>query len=173
MRDYVHIGLAAFLLAAPIGAQAQTAATPAKAAPQADPGKYHNLKGGGIALHGYDAVAYVNQKQAVKGSPAFTATYDGVRYQFASAQSKAAFEADPARYVPQYGGFCAYGVARGFKVDVDPEAFSVVDGKLYLNVSKSVRETWSKDPQGYIRKANDKWPSVRDKKSGVLGGLLG
>ncbi|MBV8972078.1 MAG: hypothetical protein JO290_07280 [Sphingomonadaceae bacterium] len=151
---------------------AAIAATASAAEAPADPGKHVNLKGGGIALHGYDPVAYFERHAAVPGNASYTATYQGVRYQFADAADAAKFKGDPGHYVPQYGGFCAYGVARGFKVDVDPEAFTVVDDKLYLNVSKSIREKWNKDAHGYIAKANDKWPTVQDKKSGVFGGLL-
>lgn len=146
--------------------------TATAAAAADDAGRYVNLNGGGVALHGYDAVAYFDRKAAVKGVPAQVATYQGVRYQFADAASKAKFAATPERYIPAYGGFCAYGVARGFKVDVDPEAWSVVDGKLYLNVSKSIRTTWRKDAPRYIGKADSNWATVKNKKSGVLGGLF-
>ena len=144
---------------------------PIAAAATVDPGRHVNVKDG-TALHGYDAVAYVERRAAVKGSPAYAATYQGVRYQFADAADKAKFDAAPARFVPAYGGFCAYGVAQGFKIDVDPEAFSVVNDRLYLNVSKSVRATWSKDVSGYVRKADANWDRVKEKKSGVLGGLF-
>lgn len=162
MRGYAMLTAAMALVAVSAGA-----------AETADPGRHVNLKGGGGALHGYDPVAYVDRGRAVPGTPAFTATYEGVRYQFADTADKASFTAAPARYLPAYGGFCAYGVAQGFKVDVDPEAFSVVGGRLYLNVSKSIRAKWQKDVRGYVRKADADWPTVRDKKSGVLGGLFG
>ena len=145
---------------------------PAHAADAGDPGRHVNLKGGGVALHGYDPVAYFDRKAAVKGDPRFSASYQGVRYQFADAADQHKFEGAPAHYVPVYGGFCAYGVAQGFKVDVDPEAFTVVDDRLYLNVSKAIRAKWVKDTSGYIRKADTNWPAVKDKKSGVLGGLF-
>lgn len=168
MRLRISLALAL----APIAITAVPSAAMAQAAAPADPGRYVNLKGGGVALHGYDAVAYFKRGAPVQGLPAFSATYQGARYQFADAQSKAAFEANPAAYAPQYGGFCAYGVARGFKVDVDPEAWSVVNGKLYLNVSKSIRQKWQKDTSGYIAKAETRWPTVKEKKSGVLGGIF-
>ncbi len=161
------------ILAAAAAAAIGSATAPVSAAAADDVGKHVNLKGGGVALHGYDAVAYFDRKAAVRGVPAQVATYQGVRYQFADAASRAKFAAAPERYIPAYGGFCAYGVARGFKVDVDPEAWSVVDGKLYLNVSKSIRTTWQKDKARYIGKADANWDSVKDKKSGVLGGLFG
>lgn len=160
------------MLAAATVAAFGTAIAPAGAAPADAAGKHVNLKGGGVALHGYDAVAYFDRKAAVKGSPAHAATYRGVRYQFADAADKAKFEASPERYVPVYGGFCAYGVAQGFKVDIDPEAWSVVDNRLYLNVSKDIRAKWLKDTRRYIRKADGNWETVKDKKSGVLGGLF-
>lgn len=160
------------MFAAATAAALGTASAPVRAAAADVAGKHVNLKGGGVALHGYDAVAYFDRKTAVKGLPAEVVTYQGVRYQFADAASKAKFAAAPERYVPAYGGFCAYGVARGFKVDIDPEAWSVVNNKLYLNVSKDIRTKWQKDTPRYIGKADSNWETVKNKKSGVLGGLF-
>ncbi len=114
----------------------------------------------GVAIKGYDAVAYFTDHRAVPGSDAFAASYQGVRFKFASASHRDSFVADPASYLPQYGGFCAYGTATGHKADIDPEAFSIIDGKLYLNYSQDVRATWAKDIPGYIVKADEQWPSV-------------
>jgi hypothetical protein len=113
----------------------------------------------GVAIQGYDAVAYFSGS-AVKGSSAFTHTWQGVRWQFASAANRDAFAAEPERYTPAFGGYCAYGVSRGYAVDVDPTAFAVVDGMLYLNYSKSVQRTWNQDRPGYIEKARREWPAV-------------
>jgi hypothetical protein len=114
----------------------------------------------GIALQGYDAVAYVTLQKAVKGQRAYSHDWRGVRWQFASAANRAQFAASPESFAPQFGGFCAYGVSRGYAVDVDPDAFSVVDGKLYLNYSKRVQATWNQDRAGYIEKARQNWPKV-------------
>ena len=82
-------------------------------------------------------------------------------WRFASAAHRDAFAAAPERYAPQYGGFCAYGVARGTRVDVDPTAWRIVDGKLYLNYSQSVNRTWLNDVPGYIRQADRNWVQLR------------
>jgi hypothetical protein len=83
-----------------------------------------------------------------------------VTWRFASAANRDAFVADPARYAPQYGGFCAYGTAGGYKADIDPQAFSIVSDKLYLNYDKGIQAKWQSDVPGYIRKADEKWPQV-------------
>lgn len=114
----------------------------------------------GVAIQGYDAVAYQSQQQAVKGSPAFTHHWRGVTWRFASADHRDRFAAAPERFEPQFGGFCAYGVSRGYAVDIDPEAFAIVDGRLYLNYSKRVQRTWNQDRAGFIEKARQNWPAV-------------
>jgi hypothetical protein len=114
----------------------------------------------GVAIQGYDAVAYFTRNAAVKGSQAFAHTWNGVRWHFASAEHRDAFASDPGRYAPAFGGYCAYGVSRGYAVDIDPEAFAVVDGTLYLNYSKSVQRTWNQDRPGFIEKARRSWPKV-------------
>ncbi len=116
-----------------------------------------------LALYGYDAVAYQTDNAAVKGSPTYTATYEGNTYRFASAAHRDAFTADPAKYLPAYGGYCAYGVAQGHKVKVDPEAYRVVDGTLYLNYDKGVQKKWLSDIPGNIAKAEKNWPELKDK----------
>ncbi len=115
---------------------------------------------GGVALQGYDAVAYFTDHAAVKGSPSFTHAWNGVRWQFASAANRDTFASQPERYAPAFGGYCAYGVSRGYTVDVDPEAFAVVDGTLYLNYSKGVQRTWNQDRAGYIEKARRQWTTL-------------
>jgi YHS domain-containing protein len=114
----------------------------------------------GVGAGGYDVVAYQSENTAAKGDPAITSTHDGVAYWFATETSRAAFDADPARYLPAYGGYCAYAVANGYTAKIDPEAFSVVDGRLYLNYSLSVRDRWLKDVPGHIAAANANWPAV-------------
>ena len=114
----------------------------------------------GVAIQGYDAVAYQTQQQAVKGQRAFSHEWRGVRWHFASAANRDRFAAAPESFAPEFGGFCAYGVSRGYAVDIDPEAFAVIDGRLYLNYSKRVQATWNQDRAGYIEKARQNWPKV-------------
>ncbi len=122
-----------------------------------------NTDRAGVALNGYDPVAYFTEGRAVAGAPGITADHAGVRYRFATEAHRATFLADPARYLPAYGGYCAYGVAQGHKVTVDPEAFRVVDGRLYLNYSKGVQKKWLEDVPGNIRKADGNWETLRDR----------
>lgn len=121
----------------------------------------YNVDRDGIGLKGYDPVAYFTEGAPVKGKPAFAATHDGVTYRFASAEHRQQFQAEPAKYLPQYGGYCAMGVAMGKKLPIDAEAFRVVDGKLYLNVNKSVQRDWLKDVPGNIAKADAAWPALK------------
>ena len=114
----------------------------------------------GVALHGFDPVAYFTQNKPVKGSPKYTASYEGVTYEFASIQDQAAFEAAPAKYVPQFGGFCAYAVSEGVKADIDPHAFAINDGKLYVNYSEEARDAFQADTKGNAEKAEHNWPNV-------------
>ncbi len=114
----------------------------------------------GIAIKGYDPVAYFTNGKPVKGSPAHEMTYHGATYEFASARHRRLFAAHPAKYVPRFGGFCAFGVAGGHKADIDPAAFSIVGGRLYLNRNMKVRDLWDHDIPGYIRKADAAWPKV-------------
>jgi YHS domain-containing protein len=114
----------------------------------------------GVGAGGYDVVAYQTQEAAVRGDEAITARYEGVTYRFSSEANKGAFEADPARYVPQYGGYCAWAVSQGYTAHGDPEAWSVVDDRLYLNYSQSVRSQWQGDIAGNIAKGEANWPRV-------------
>ncbi len=120
-----------------------------------------NLDARGVALHGYDPVAYFTAHKPETGNEKFSVTRAGATYHFASAANRDLFAANPASYTPQYGGYCAMGVALNKKLDVDPKAWRVVDGKLYLNVSKKVQSEWAKDVPGNIRKAETNWPGIR------------
>ncbi len=122
-----------------------------------------NVDASGLALKGYDPVAYFIEKKPVKGRTEFTAQHEGATYRFASAANRDAFNAAPAKYSPQYGGYCAFGAAGGYKAPIEPDAWTVVDGKLYLNYNQSVRRQWSSDIPGYVRKADANWPSIRSK----------
>jgi YHS domain-containing protein len=121
-----------------------------------------NTDKSGLAIAGYDPVAYFTQTKAVKGSAAITATHQAATYYFASAANRDAFIADPDRFVPVYGGYCAYGVAHGHKVKIDPEAFRVVNDRLYLNYSKGVQQRWLSDIPGNIATADSNWRRLKD-----------
>jgi YHS domain-containing protein len=114
----------------------------------------------GVAVQGYDPVAYFSEDAAVKGEASVTAEYNGSRYQFKNAENRDLFLANPSKYAPQYGGYCAFAVSYGELAPVDPQAFSVVEGKLYLNYSKAIRERWSADASGNIATGDRNWPSL-------------
>ena len=116
---------------------------------------------GGLAIRGYDPVAYFEDGAPVRGSAEFETWHDGATWRFASAENLAAFEADPARYAPQYGGYCAYAAAFGSKAPTDPDAWKIVEGKLYLNLNQGIQKRWEKDIPGFIEKADANWPSLR------------
>jgi YHS domain-containing protein len=122
-----------------------------------------NVDSSGLALKGYDPVAYFSEKKPVQGKAEFTARHEGATYRFASAANRDAFVAAPAKYTPQYGGYCAFGTASGYKAPIEPDAWTIVDGKLYLNYNRSVRSRWASDIPGYIRKADEQWPAIRSK----------
>ncbi len=123
-------------------------------------GEYNTLHAG-LGAKGYDVVAYFTAAKPTQGSDRYTAEFGGVKWQFASAENRDAFKADPARYAPQYGGFCSWGVSVGKLFDVDPvNGWKIVDGKLYLNFNADINATFGKDTEGYIRKANGNWPSL-------------
>ena len=114
----------------------------------------------GVAIRGYDPVAYFTQSKPVRGSPAHKAEFRGSTFHFASQANRDAFTADPAKYAPQYNGFCAFGVAGGYKAAIDPAAFTVVDDKLYLNYNAAVQKQWRADVPGFVTKADRNWPAV-------------
>ena len=115
----------------------------------------------GVAVKGYDPVAYFTEGRPVRGSAEFSAEHEGATYRFASQANLDAFQAEPARYLPQYGGYCAWAVAQGYKAPIVPDAWAVVDGKLYLNASKGVQRRWQRDIPGFIAQADQNWPTLR------------
>lgn len=125
-----------------------------------------NVDSSGLALQGYDPVAYFTDAKPVRGKAEFAARHDGATYRFASAANRDAFLAAPAKYAPQYGGYCAFGMASGYKATVEPDAWTIVEGKLYLNYNRSVRSRWSSDVPGYVRKADGHWPKFSSAKQG-------
>lgn len=127
-----------------------------------------NVDTKGIGLKGHDPVAYFTSGAPALGKAEFTATHDGVTYQFASAANLAAFKASPAKYAPQFGGFCAMGVSLGRKLDGDPLAWTIDEGKLYVNVNKDVQKKYLEDVKGNNGKAEQTWPSIRTKTPKAL-----
>ena len=116
----------------------------------------------GTAIRGYDPVAYFTDGKPVKGDSSLTYLYEGATWQFATPEHRDAFKADPQQYAPQYGGYCAYGTSQGHKAPTEPDAWTIVDGKLYLNYNSKVKTLWNKDQAGNIGKANTNWPTVKD-----------
>ena len=114
----------------------------------------------GIAIRGYDTVAYFTEGAPVEGSEEFTAEWQGATWRFASAEHLDLFEADPERYAPQYGGYCAYGVAQDGLVKIEPENWTILDDKLYLNYDDKVQALWEKDVPGFIEQADAKFDAL-------------
>jgi len=115
-----------------------------------------------VDIHGYDAVSYFTQSKAVKGSQQYTATYKSAIYQFSSENNRNKFRMDPEMFAPQFGGFCAMGVALNKKLDSDPTAWKVVDGKLYLNLNHAVQKKWLSDVPTHLETANRVWSGIQD-----------
>ncbi len=114
----------------------------------------------GVAINGYDPVAYHTMNKPVQGSKDHVANWNGVDWYFSSAENQKMFEENPEKYAPQYGGHCAYGAAQGYAVKTEPDAFSVVDGKLYLNYNQGVKTKWMADQSNLIKMADEKWPEL-------------
>lgn len=117
----------------------------------------------GFAIKGYDTVAYFTAGKPVKGDKRFSHSYKGATWLFSTQENLDAFKANPEKYAPQYGGYCAYAVSKGSTAKIEPDSWKVVDGKLYLNYNKSIQKKWEKDIAGYIKKADANWPNVLDK----------
>ncbi len=116
----------------------------------------------GNAIEGYDPVAYHTMGQPVEGSSDFEYEWMDATWRFANAEHRDLFAADPEKYAPAYGGYCAYGVSLGKKPGIDPVAWDIVDGQLYLNLNLRIQERWHQDVPGYIAKADEIWPTIRD-----------
>ena len=123
-----------------------------------------NVDSKGVGIKGYDPVAYFTDHAAMKGNPSLSSTNGGAVYFFSSADHKSAFDANPSKYEPQFGGFCAYGVSRASLIEIDPNAFQIVDGQLLLQYSKGVMAKFNKDQAALLQKANANWPVLLDKK---------
>jgi len=115
----------------------------------------------GVAIRGTDPVAYFTEGRPVRGSAEHVAEWNGATWQFASAQNRDAFLADPEAYAPQFGGFCAWAVAEGYTASIDPDAWRIVDGRLYLNYSRRIQRRWERDIPGNISRGEANWPGLR------------
>ena len=116
---------------------------------------------GGIAINGYDPVAYFIMNKPVEGDTTHAFDWNGAKWIFSSAENLALFSANPEKYAPKYGGYCAYAVSRGYTASTDPDAWSIVDGSLYLNYSKGVRSRWDSDQAANIIAGDKNWPGLR------------
>jgi hypothetical protein len=114
----------------------------------------------GVAIRGYDPVAYFTQARPVEGDAAITTVWEGATWRFATAEHRDLFIAAPTRYAPQYGGFCAWAAAGNYFAPVDPTAWRIVEGRLYLNYDKSVQRMWEKDVPGFVAKGDANWPGL-------------
>jgi YHS domain-containing protein len=119
-----------------------------------------NLDNTGVAIRGYDPVAFFTDHKPVKGDPKFLIKHDGAIYFFASKEHQALFKENPAQYQPEFGGYCAFGVSRNKLVEIDVDAFQIVDGKLLLQYSKGVRDDFNQAAKGNLAKADANWPGL-------------
>jgi YHS domain-containing protein len=117
----------------------------------------------GVAIKGYDPVAYFLEGKPVKGRSAFRHEWMGAKWYFVSAENRDRFAREPEKYAPQYGGYCSYAVSQGYTADIDPASWKIVEGKLYLNYSQEAQRRWEKDIPGHIKKANENWPRLLKK----------
>lgn len=116
----------------------------------------------GVAIRGYDAVAFYSDHKAIPGSSAYEYKWNGASWHFANKIHLDSFSANPVKYAPQYGGYCAYGTAEGHKAPTLPETWTISQGKLYFNYNNEVKQLWMNDQQGFINKADKLWPTVKD-----------
>jgi hypothetical protein len=152
IRQLVAAGLVIVASAAAAGAVGQDAAP------------RFNTDRAGVAAAGYDVVAYFTDYRPVRGNAAISHTWQGATFRFATAEHRDVFAAAPGKYAPQFGGFCAWAVSRNYTADIDPEAWSVVNGRLFLNYSKRVQETWLQNRDTNIVKGDANWPALSRKK---------
>ena len=115
------------------------------------------------AIKGYDTVAYFTENKAIKGSSDFKTQYKGAKWLFSSQENLDLFTANPEAFAPQYGGYCAWAVSQNDTAPVDPELFTIVDGKLYLNYNEKINNRWNKGQAEFIKLADQYWPDLVDK----------
>ncbi len=116
------------------------------------------------AINGYDPVAYFKDNRPVKGKPELTYRWNDADWHFSTVENLQEFKSAPEKYAPQYGGYCAYGTSQGYKAPTEPDAFTIVGGKLYLNYNMRVKENWIKDKEALIEKADINWPKINNAK---------
>lgn len=122
---------------------------------------YHTGIFGNTAAGGYDVVSYFDEQKAKKGTKEYRLKHDGVYWQFSSKSNLEKFQTNPQKFIPQYGGFCAWAVsAKNSRAPGDPKYWSIIDDKLYLNYNKKVQTDWLKDPQGFIKQGAENWPKL-------------
>lgn len=122
-----------------------------------------NLTRDGVAIQGYDPVAFFTDNRAVKGNSQFQSQHDGAKYYFASAAHKAAFDKEPGKYEPQFGGYCAYGASQGHPAPIRIDAWQIVNGRLLMQYDLGIKDKFNKDQQGNLRKADQNWPGIVEK----------
>lgn len=122
-----------------------------------------NVDSKGLALQGYDAVAYFKENSPREGKADFTADYNGAKWQFATAENRDNFQKDPAKYAPQYGGYCAWAVGHNYTAKGDPNAWKIVDGKLYLNYNRDVQTKWQENIPKYVADGDKNWQVLAGK----------
>jgi len=122
-----------------------------------------NLDSGGVAIQGYDPVAFFTENRPVKGNSQFQSEYHGAKYYFTSADHKAAFGQEPAKYEPQFGGYCAYGASRGNRAPIKIEAWQIVNGRLLMQYDLDIKDEFNQDQQGNLQKADQNWPGLIEK----------
>lgn len=149
------LALSAMTLAVP-AALAAAALDAAPAAAQKAP--VYATKG--IAVSGYDPVAYFTEQKPVPGKPEIAAEHQGAKYYFSTEANRDAFKKEPAKFAPQYGGYCAWAVSQGYTASADPKAWTIVGGRLFLNYNQSVKKDWEKNIPGNVAKADANWPKV-------------
>ncbi len=147
-----------------VQAQSQTPSIVAQST--SDPATQFYTQDNGVAIDGTDPVSYFRQAQPIAGSAELSYDWNGATWLFSSEENRDLFVADPERYAPQYGGFCAWAVSQGYTAPTDPDAWTIVDGKLYLNFNQRVQRTWEQDIPGHIQNANANWPAVLDQSEG-------
>ena len=147
---------------------ASFAASATLAADEVNVTKGATLAGPGLAVHGYDVVAYFNQGRPTLGSDQYAVAYAAGTYRFESQANLDAFKANPAKYAPAFGGFCAYGAALGKKFDGDPLLWKIVDGRLVLNLNAEIQKKWSADIAGNVAKADENWRRIEHLTVGDL-----
>lgn len=154
-----HSMLALVAFAAAVGLPAAQAAQPSINTLK------NSLTGGrtDTAINGYDTVAYFTAGKPVPGRDEFATEWKGAKWKFSSQANLDTFKSQPEKYAPQYGGYCAYGVSQGYLVKVEPEQFTVRDGKLYLNYDGDVQKKWREDPEGFIKAADSRFADLLKK----------